>query len=432
MPAPGLPPVAQQQAVHQIVTGPAQYGAPSPADPASGLPPVRTHVIAPAIPPAARPAPAAPPPAPAAVIRPVTASADTQSSPKGLKHLLRMARHWGCSDLHVSAGRPPFVRLNGELRYMEMEPLSPEQAEDINFSMLAIEQRKIARETLNLDFALTIPKLGRHRCNIFKQRLGWDGSYRIVPAEVPTIESLKLPPVLKMLTEFHQGMVLVTGPGRSGKTATLAALLDFVNSERQSHIITVEDPIEHVHAPKKCQVTQREIGPHSESFAMALRAALREDPDIILVGEMRDYETISIAITASETGHLVLGTLHTGSAARTISRILDVYPSNQQAQIATMISESLRGVVSQQLIPRLDGQGLILALEILIVTQAVGALIRDGKTHQLATVMQSGRRQGMQTMDDALMELVQSKQIAGEEAFMRAENKAAFEMFAQS
>ncbi|MCB2155724.1 PilT/PilU family type 4a pilus ATPase [bacterium] len=343
--------------------------------------------------------------------------------------MLRLARHWGCSDLHLSAGRPPFVRLNGQIRYMEMDPLTPEKSKELNFSLLSEEQRQKAEKDLSLDYALDIPRVGRHRCNVYNQRLGWDGAYRIIPHKIPTFEELGLPPPLKMLTEYPQGLVLVTGPASSGKTTSIAAMLDLVNQNRDEHIITIEDPIEFVHSSKNCHVTQRQVGSHSESFGSALRASLREDPDILLVGEMRDLETISIAITAAETGHLVFGTLHTGSAPRTVSRILDVFPSNQQAQIAVMVSESLRGVVSQQLIPRRDAQGLVLAMEILLVTSAVSALIRDLKFHQLLSVMQSGRRLGMQTMDDSLMELLKRGYITGFEAYRRSDNKAAFEQY---
>src|SRR5690606_33350887 len=233
----------------------------------------------------------------------------------------------------------------------------------------------------------------------------------------------------RTLTEYHQGMVLVTGPARSGKTTTIAAMVDLVNRSREEHIITIEDPIEYVHQRQRCQVTQREVGIHTKSFAASLRAALREDPDIIVVGELRDLETISIAISAAETGHLVFGSLHTGSAARTISRILDVFPPNQQDQISTMISESLRGIISQRLLPRADGQGLAMAMEILVVTSGVSTLIRDKKTHQIISAMQSGRKIGMQTMDDALLEMAKRGVITGQEAYRQAENKAAFEQY---
>src|SRR5690606_27118808 len=246
----------------------------------------------------------------------------SSGGPRTLKDMLRLARHWGASDLHVSVGRKPFVRMNGQIRHMDVEPLSQEDAEILNFSLMTPKQREAIIHTLNTDFALELPGVGRHRCNVFHQRLGWDGVYRTIPSRVPTFEDLGLPPVCKTLTEYHQGMVLVTGPARSGKTTTIAAMVDLVNRSREEHIITIEDPIEYVHQRQRCQVTQREVGIHTKSFAASLRAALREDPDIIVVGELRDLETISIAISAAETGHLVFGSLHTGSAARTISRIL--------------------------------------------------------------------------------------------------------------
>jgi twitching motility protein PilT len=347
--------------------------------------------------------------------------------PKTLKDMLRLARHWGASDLHITVGRPPFVRIHGQIRYMEMEAVTAEQAEILNFSLMTPEQREEIVKSLNLDFAVEIPGVGRHRCNVFHQRLGWDGVYRIVASRIPTFEELGLPPVCKTLTEYQQGMVLVTGPARSGKTTTVAAMVDLVNRSREDHIITIEDPIEYVHRRQRCQVTQREVGSHTRSFATSLRAALREDPDIILIGELRDHETISISISAAETGHLVFGSLHTGSAARTVTRILDAFPFNQQDQIAIMISESMRGIISQRLLPRADKQGLVLAMEILVVTSGVSTLIRDRKSHQLVSAMQSGRKIGMQTMDDGLMDLAKRGLITGQEAYFQAENKPTFE-----
>ncbi|MEQ8819087.1 MAG: PilT/PilU family type 4a pilus ATPase [Sumerlaeia bacterium] len=349
--------------------------------------------------------------------------------PKTLKNMLQLARHWGCSDLHISTGRPPFVRMKGEIRYMEMEPLTPEQSYKLNFQLLGEEQREVLAKDMTLDFALELPGTGRHRCNVFKQRLGWDGSYRIISNDIPTLDQLGMPEVLKTLTEYQQGMVMVTGPGRSGKTTTVAAMIDYVNRTREDHVITVEDPIEYVHPSLGCQVTQREIGPHSESFGMALRAALREDPDIIFVGELRDLETISIAITAAETGHLVFGTLHTSSAGRTINRLLDVYPPSQQQQIRTMVSESLRGVICQKLLPRKGATDQVLCLEVLVVNSAVAQLIRDKKLHQLASAMQAGKRLGMISMDDSLMILYQQGFVTGAEAYRHSENKSAFEPY---
>ena len=268
-----------------------------------------------------------------------------------------------------------------------------------------------------------------YRACIFKQRCGWDGNFHIIRDRVPTFEELGLPECLRRLTEYNQGLVLVTGPANSGKTTTLAALIDEVNRTREDHIITVEKPVEYVHSAQLCQVTQRNVGLHTKSFAAALRAALREDPDIIMVGELRDLDTMSIAITASETGHLVFGTLPTTSAVNTVSRVVDGFPVAQQAQIRMMMSESLRGVISQQLLPRKDGTGVALALEILFVTPAVSALIRDSQSHQIYSVIQTSRKIGMCRLDDSLLELVQNEIITGVEAYRRANSKQAFEAY---
>ncbi|MGI8906696.1 MAG: PilT/PilU family type 4a pilus ATPase [Candidatus Sumerlaeaceae bacterium] len=344
-----------------------------------------------------------------------------------LMDYLVMGREAGCSDLHLVVGRAPFLRYQGNLIFLEEQPLTEERSEALNFSMLSDTQKETLRQEQQLDFALDVPGVGRHRCNVFKQRIGWEGVYRIVPREVPTLEGLAMPPVLQKLTEYHQGLVLVTGPAGCGKTTTVAAMLNHINRARHEHIITVEDPVEYVIPPANCQVTQREVGQHTKSFANALRGALRQDPDVISIGELRDLETTSIAISAAETGHLVFATLHTNSALRTVARIMDVYPPSQRAQICTMVAESMRGVLSQQLIPRRDGNGLVCAMEVLIFTSGVAQLIKEGKTHQLVSAMQSGRRLGMRTMDDALLELVQQRVITGREAYNRAENKPAFE-----
>jgi twitching motility protein PilT len=357
------------------------------------------------------------------------AQAPISGHPRTLVGFLRLARHWGCSDLHLSVGRPPFVRLNGHLRYMEMDPLTPELAEQLNFSGLNDEQRQLASEHLQIDFSLEVPGVGRHRCSVFRQRLGWDGTYRIVRASTPTLEELGLPTNLRRFTEYQQGLVMVTGPAGSGKTTTCAALLDLVNTSRKDHIITVEEPVEYIVEPKNCQVTQREVGRHTESFATALRAALREDPDIILIGELRDLETTSISISAAETGHLVFGTLHTGSAIRTVARIVDVYPVSQQQQVCVMVAESLRGVITQQLLPRKDGQGQVLALEVLVNTSGVATQIKEGKTHLIQSLMQAGKKQGMMLMEESLMMLLKGGYVTGREAYRRANNKQPFEAF---
>jgi len=377
-----------------------------------------------AMPPTTRVASAPPSPAPSSI---ATAEGESLSKPKTLVGFLRLARHWGCSDLHLTVGRPPFVRLHGQIRYMEMDILTPERAEELNFSGLNDDQRATAADNQQLDFALEIEGVGRHRCNIFKQRLGWDGSYRIIRSSVPTLEELGLPASLRVFTEYNQGLVMVTGPAGSGKTTTVAALVDLVNMARHDHIITVEDPVEYVIPAKHCQVTQREVGRHTMSFANALRAALREDPDIILIGEMRVLETTSIAISAAETGHLVFGTLPTGSAARTVARIVDAYPISQQKQICVMVAESLRGVISQQLIPRVDGKGRALALEVLVNTSGVATQIKENKLHLVTSMIQGGKRQGMILMEDSLGALLAQKIITGRDAYRCANNKQTFD-----
>src|SRR4029079_17584136 len=260
--------------------------------------------------------------------------------------------------------------------------------------------------------------------SVVRHRLGIDIVFRIIKSQVRTMDDLGLPQSLKLLTQYHNGLVLVTGSVGSGKSTTLAALVDEINNARHDHIITLEDPIEYIITSKGCHVTQREVHTHTESFGVALRGALREDPDVIMVGEMRDLETIQLAISASETGHLVLGTLHTANASRTLDRVLDVFPTDQREQIRIMVSESLRGIISQQLVPRADGRGRVMAMEILTNTPAVGALIRDAKTFMLPGVMQTGRKQGMKLMDDSLLELYQAGIISQEEAYSRAEQKA--------
>jgi twitching motility protein PilT len=299
----------------------------------------------------------------------------------------------------------------------------------------------LAREFLNeaqlqmihahgsVDFCYDVPGLARFRASVVRQRRGWESVFRVINTRIRTMQELGLPEILYTLTRYHNGLILVTGAVGSGKSTTLASMIQHINEERHDHIITLEDPIEYVFTPAGCQVSQREIHTHTQSFGSALRASLREDPDVIMVGEMRDLETISLAITASETGHLVLGTLHTSTAARTLDRLLDVFPIEQQAQIRTMVSESIRGIICQQLVPRADGKGRALALEVMTNSPAVANLIREAKTFMLPGVMQTGKRLGMRLMDDSLLELLQAGIITGEEAFLRAENK---KVFAQS
>jgi twitching motility protein PilT len=331
---------------------------------------------------------------------------------------------YDASDMHLAVASQPTWR-----RYGQLSPLWPnsmvltaEHNQKLVERFLTAEQLKELNEHGDIDFAYS-SQIGRFRASIVKQRLGYDMAFRVISAKLKSMDDLKLPDVTKTFIRYHNGLVLVTGSVGCGKSTTLAAMIDQINSERQDHIITLEDPIEYVINPRSCHVNQREVGSHTKSFAAALRGALREDPDVIMVGEMRDLETISLAITAAETGHLVLGTLHTSSAARTLDRVLDVFPSDQREQIRIMVSESLRGIISQQLVPRLDGSGREMALELLVNTPAVANCIREGKTFMLNGVMQTGKAVGMVTMDDSLLALYQKGVISKEECENRAEDK---------
>ena len=339
---------------------------------------------------------------------------------------LKKAVDFGASDLHIVACSPPLVRLHGVLRWFKTGPMAPEVTQRLLFEIFTREQLAKFQQLKEIDFCYEREGLGRFRVNVFQQRKGFDGAFRVIPTQVKTLDDLGFPKVAKQLLTFRQGLILVTGPAGSGKTTTLGAMLDYVNEQRKDHIITVEDPIEIIHPSKNCHVNQREVGQHTNTFANALRAALREDPDIIMVGEMRDLETISMAITSAETGHLVLATLHTSSAPRTISRLLDVFPPNQQPQIRAMVSESLRGIVCQQLIPRTDGKGRVLGLEILVVTPAISNLIRENQTFKLVSQMQIGTHLGMQLMDDHLMSLMKTGFISPQEAYERSTDKKRF------
>ena len=352
----------------------------------------------------------------------------TASPSPQLMELFRMGRERDCSDLHLTVGKPPYLRQQGKLFFLPEASLTAPVIGSMITSLLSPAQQEIFEREKQLDFSFELPNLGRYRANVYHQRLGPEAEFRFIPQTVPTLKSLGMPPILEKLTTYPQGLNLVTGPAGCGKTTTVAAMLEYINQARQEHIITVEDPVEYVLHPKSCQITQREVGTHTNSFAHALRTALRQDPDVIMIGELRDLETTSIAITAAETGHLVFGTLHTSSAIRTVARILDVYPPSQRPQICMMVAESLRGILSQQLLPRKDGQGRACAMEILVVTTGVAQVIKEGKTHQLVSHMQSGRKLGMRSMDDALMDLVQSGAISGSTAWSYAENKGPFEM----
>jgi twitching motility protein PilT len=332
----------------------------------------------------------------------------------------------GASDIHLGVGSPPVWRLNGTLQLIEpvASVLTSEETVAMADGLLSEAQKLQLYERGDVDFAYA-NSFGRFRTSVVRQRLGIDLVFRIINTQVRTMDELGLPESVKLLTRYQNGLILVTGSIGSGKSTTLAALVEQLNLERREHIITLEDPIEYIFEPKGCHITQREVHTHTRSFGAALRGALREDPDVIVVGEMRDLETISLAITAAETGHLVLGTLHTGNASRTLDRLLDVFPVDQQEQIRTMVSESLRGIISQQLVPGVDGQSRVLALEILTNTPAVANVIREAKTYMLPGIIQTGKKQGMQLMDDALMALFDLGAINGDEAYARAEQKQA-------
>jgi twitching motility protein PilT len=344
-----------------------------------------------------------------------------------LTALLGFAHDQGASDVHVSAGLPPMLRIRGEMVRLELPALSRDEAHAALYDILQDDQKRDFEARRDLDFAFEIPGLSRFRANLLLQNRGEAAVFRLVPNQIKTLEELGLPPVLRTIAEKERGLVVVTGPTGSGKSTTLAAMVNYVNETLRGHIITVEDPIEFVHESKRCLVNQREVGPHTQSFNAALRAALREDPDVILVGELRDLETTQLAISAAETGHLVFATLHTNSAAKTIDRIIDIFPSGQQAQIRTMLSESLEAVIAQTLLPARDGKGRVAALEVLVGVPALRNLIREDKTSQILSVIQTGAGHGMISLDQHLRELVMNGRLARAEAARHASNPAVFE-----
>ena len=335
----------------------------------------------------------------------------------------------GASDLHLVSGSQPILRVHGDMERVKYKSMENDELKSILYEICPENKIKVFEETGDIDFGYEVPNLARYRCNFFQQKWGIGAVFREIPSEILTAEQLGLPPVLNKLAMQHKGMILVTGPTGSGKSTTLAAMIDFVNRNKKSHILTVEDPVEFVHKSQSCVVNHREVGLHTQSFKAALRGALREDPDIILVGEMRDLETIELALEAASTGHLVFGTLHTQSAAKTVDRVIDVFPSNQQAQIRTTLSESLKGVVAQNLFKRIDKKGRIAVLEILVVTPATSNLIREGKTFQIPSVIQTGKKYGMQSLDDAILEALQAKKISPEDAYDKAIVKERFVQF---
>jgi twitching motility protein PilT len=339
---------------------------------------------------------------------------------------LKMGRQLGASDIHIGVGSPPMLRLHGALRKIKYNNLTPEDTKRLLYEIMSEKQRKHFEEHWELDMSYASEEAGRCRTNICLQNRGIDATLRLIPTDLRTLDELGFPPVVKKLLEYRQGMILVTGQAGCGKTTTLAAMVQHLDLRRSDHTICLEDPIEILHQTKKMHVIQREVGQHTESFARALRACLREDPDVIIVGEMRDLETVSMAITAAETGHLVLGTLHTTNAGRTIGRILDVFPPSQQDQIRTMVADSLRGIISQQLVPTLDGKGRVVCVEVLVVTPAMANLIKEDRTFQIPSMMQTGIKEGMQLMDDGLYKLLQQGVISPETALERAFDRSKF------
>jgi twitching motility protein PilT len=336
-------------------------------------------------------------------------------------------RDQGGSDLHLQAGQPPKFRVHGRLEPLNMPPLSNKEAHKILDEILSEPQRKHWAQNWDLDFSYELDGIARFRCNYLMHQGGVGAVFRIIPTKIMTIEDLGVPMSIKRFCNIRTGLVLVTGPTGSGKSTTLAAMIDEINATAAKHIITIEDPIEFVHPNKKCVVTQREVGTDTDSFSTALRAAAREDPDVVLVGEMRDLETISLAITSAETGNLVFGTLHTNSAAKTIDRVIDVFPEEQQAQIRTMLSVSLQGVVAQLLLRRADGGGRVAVNEVLISSPALGAIVREGAIHKVISYIESGRGEGMQLMDDSILSRLKAGMVSPNEAYMKAADKSRFE-----
>ncbi|MCX5803134.1 MAG: type IV pilus twitching motility protein PilT [Proteobacteria bacterium] len=319
------------------------------------------------------------------------------------------------SDLHMSAGEPPVVRIHGEMRKIEVPALDKDEVHNMIYEILNDNQRKSYEEHLELDFSFSLGDYGRFRVNVFKQARGDAAVFRTIPTKIPTFEELNLPKVFMDLARLEKGLVLVTGPTGSGKSTTLAAMVDLVNKEEKGHIITIEDPIEFLHPSKSCLVNQRELGPHTHSFANALRSALREDPDVILVGELRDLDTIALTMTAAETGHLVFGTLHTSSAPDTVDRVIDVFPAAQQNQVRSMFAESIQAIITQALFRRKDGKGRVAGFEILIANNAIRNLIRESKIAQIPSIMQTSKALGMQTMEAAVTELLNKNLVTRDE-----------------
>jgi len=347
-----------------------------------------------------------------------------------IDELLKMCVEAKASDLHITVGLPPMIRLDGAVIPLPCEIVTPRDAQRLIFDVLNEDRIQKFERTKELDFSYGVANVGRFRFNVYRQRGSVACAMRSIPGKIPSLDSLRLPPILRQLTHKHSGLILVTGPTGSGKSTTIASMIDVINTEKEEHIMTIEDPIEYLHAHKRCMINQRELGTDTDSFTNALKAVLREDPDVILVGEMRDLETISAAITLAETGHLVFGTLHTRSAPATIDRIVDVFPSHQQDQIRTQLSTSLEAVIAQQLLPKVGG-GRVAAIEIMVATSALRNLIREGKTYQIYSVIETGQQHGMQAMDRVLADLVKSGIVTLAEAQPRAVDPQNFDRLLQ-
>ena len=346
-----------------------------------------------------------------------------------IDQFLRVLVERGGSDLHLTTGAPPIMRVHGNMQRLKFRELTAKDLETLVYEIMDEDWRMRFLDTMDFDFAYEIEGLARFRVNVYWQRKGLGCVLRTIPSEILTADQLGFPEVVRKFCALTRGLVLVTGPTGSGKSTTLAAMVDLINETRQDHILTIEDPIEFTHKNKKCLVNQREVGANTRSFANALRAALREDPDVIMVGEMRDRETIELGITAAETGHLVFGTLHTSSAPKTVDRIIDAFPADQQEQIRAMLADSLKGVISQVLLRAKDGQGRVAALEVMVGTGAVANLIRENKLHQIPSIIQTGKKDGMQLLDQHILEHLVEDRIDAREAYLRAHNKEAFKKY---
>lgn len=343
-----------------------------------------------------------------------------------LEKVFKAAIDYKASDVHISPGEPYMLRQFGKLKKLKSPPLLAEQCQQVLFEILTAQQKERLAKDLQLDFALDVQGLGRFRGSAMFQRLGLSASFRVIPPRIPSMQDLGLPEVVTKVLDNHQGIILVTGATGHGKSTSLAAMVDYINTHRAHHILTIEDPIEFIHPLKKGVVNQRELGKDTLTYANSLRAALREDPDVIMIGELRDLETIALAISAAETGHLVIGTLSTSSAPKTVDRIIDSFPPGEQNQIRAMLSESLKAVITQKILPGVDGKSMVLALEILIGTLPMANLIREGKVFQIPSMMQTGRSVGMKLMDESIMELYQEGRITAQNAYLYASNKTRF------